>query len=298
MFRIRFHGRGGHGVKTAGRILGTAAFRAGFHAQDSPVYGAERRGAAVASYTRIAREPIDERGVIAWPDLIVLADETLLSDPSAAVLQGVTPHTVLLVNSERPEELLREVTPRPRILGCDMTRRTREILGRAVAISASLAAGAARLLGVIPAEQLDSALHDEFAALGLSEADITKNLQLGHAIFAELPVVAWQSNEPPHDTSPLASVVYLGPRHGAPIVRAPGNAVQRSTGAWRIERPVVDSAHCTRCGLCFVVCPDGAVSLDHEGYPVVDYDHCKGCLLCQRICPVTAIGHQPETRVW
>jgi Pyruvate/2-oxoacid:ferredoxin oxidoreductase gamma subunit len=36
MFRIRFHGRGGQGMKTASRIVGTAAFRQGYYAQDSP----------------------------------------------------------------------------------------------------------------------------------------------------------------------------------------------------------------------------------------------------------------------
>ncbi|MDH5576003.1 MAG: 2-oxoacid:acceptor oxidoreductase family protein, partial [Nitrospirota bacterium] len=53
MIRIRFHGRGGHGVKTASRIVGTAAFLAGYQVQDSPIYGAERRGAPVTAFTRI-----------------------------------------------------------------------------------------------------------------------------------------------------------------------------------------------------------------------------------------------------
>lgn len=44
MIAVRFHGRGGQGAKTASRILGTAAFLEGFVAQDSPIYGAERRG--------------------------------------------------------------------------------------------------------------------------------------------------------------------------------------------------------------------------------------------------------------
>jgi pyruvate ferredoxin oxidoreductase gamma subunit len=42
MLRIRFHGRGGQGMKTASRILGSASFHAGFVVQDSPVYGAAR----------------------------------------------------------------------------------------------------------------------------------------------------------------------------------------------------------------------------------------------------------------
>ena len=44
MYRIRFHGRGGQGIKTAGRILGTTFFLEGFNVQDAPLYGAERRG--------------------------------------------------------------------------------------------------------------------------------------------------------------------------------------------------------------------------------------------------------------
>ena len=45
MFEIRFHGRGGQGIKMASRVLGTALFRSGFTVQDAPKYGAERRGA-------------------------------------------------------------------------------------------------------------------------------------------------------------------------------------------------------------------------------------------------------------
>src|SRR6266545_4837640 len=80
MLRIRFHGRGGQGMKTASRIVGTAAFWEGRYAQDSPIYGAERRGAPMVALTRIADEPILERGLIATPDLVVVADETLLED--------------------------------------------------------------------------------------------------------------------------------------------------------------------------------------------------------------------------
>jgi 2-oxoacid:acceptor oxidoreductase gamma subunit (pyruvate/2-ketoisovalerate family) len=63
MYRIRFHGRGGQGMKTASRVLGSAFFRAGFEVQDAPRYGAERRGAPVFAYVRADRRPIDERGV-------------------------------------------------------------------------------------------------------------------------------------------------------------------------------------------------------------------------------------------
>ena len=55
MFRIRFHGRGGQGMKTASRILGSAFFHAGYEVQDAPHYGAERRGAPVSARACRAR---------------------------------------------------------------------------------------------------------------------------------------------------------------------------------------------------------------------------------------------------
>ena len=100
MIAVRFHGRGGQGAKTASRILGTAAFLEGFVAQDSPIYGAERRGAPVAAYTRIAKEPIRERGLIVHPDLVVVADASLIPDLAARVLEGIDERTAVFINSQ------------------------------------------------------------------------------------------------------------------------------------------------------------------------------------------------------
>ena len=88
MLRIRLHGRGGQGIKTASQILGSAGFLSGCQAQDFPLYGAERRGAPIVAYTRIAPEFILERGPIARPDLILVGDETLLDDPASAPISG------------------------------------------------------------------------------------------------------------------------------------------------------------------------------------------------------------------
>ncbi|MBI3373981.1 MAG: 2-oxoacid:acceptor oxidoreductase family protein [Betaproteobacteria bacterium] len=88
MFRIRLHGRGGQGIKTAGRVLGSAFFREGFEVQDAPRYGAERRGAPIFSYVRADRSPIDERGVISRPDLVLVADESLVQVPAGLGFRG------------------------------------------------------------------------------------------------------------------------------------------------------------------------------------------------------------------
>jgi len=108
MLRVRFHGRGGQGIKTASQILGTAAFLSGFQSQDFPLYGAERRGAPIVAFTRINKTPILERGPISIPDLLLIGDETLLEDSQAAPLCGSDEQTVVFVNSEKDSQVLKK----------------------------------------------------------------------------------------------------------------------------------------------------------------------------------------------
>jgi pyruvate ferredoxin oxidoreductase gamma subunit len=103
MQRLRFQGRGGQGMKTASHIIGSASSRRGRYAQDSPVYGAERRGAPMVAFTRIADAPILERGLIAAPDIVVVADETLLADAQAGPLQGLTAAGRVLMHFKEPK---------------------------------------------------------------------------------------------------------------------------------------------------------------------------------------------------
>jgi pyruvate ferredoxin oxidoreductase gamma subunit len=94
-------------MKTAANILGSAFFAEGFEVQDAPRYGAERRGAPIFSYVRAARSTINERGAITRPDLVVVADDTLLPVPAAGILQGCTPRTVMLLVSGEGAEAWR-----------------------------------------------------------------------------------------------------------------------------------------------------------------------------------------------
>lgn len=298
MLRIRFHGRGGQGIKTAARILGTAAFSSGFQVQDSPVYGAERRGAAVAAYVRIDRAPILERGVIDRPDLIVVGDETLLADAPAGVFVGQEAATAMFVNSPTAELAgLPNISVRPITL--NITERTLRLLGKASALSSGLAAAAVRLIGEIPLAQLESAVSSELAELEVGGAAIERNIALAREVFEALPAIDFRhAGEKPAESAAIHRLEYESPLRAAPTILAPGNAELRKTGDWRVERPVIDYDRCTRCGLCFVACPDAVISLDEHGYPVIDYEHCKGCMICREQCPLEAIGTEKETRSW
>ncbi len=71
------------------------------------------------------------------------------------------------------------------------------------------------------------------------------------------------------------------------IVFEPGNTVQNETGSWRSLKPVVDAEKCTGCGLCWLYCPEPAIT---KGKPaVIDYRYCKGCGICANECPTKAI---------
>lgn len=297
MIRIRFHGRGGHGVKTAGRIAGTAAFLAGHEVQDSPVYGAERRGAPVSAFTRIDKHPIRERGVVEFPDLIVVADETLLADKAAAVLAGQESTAALFVNMASAEGLAERYGIQPPVCAYDLTTLTHKTLGKASALSAGLGAAAARLTGLVAWEFVADAVREELTALHAKAEVIERNLVIAEQVFQSLAPATLRPTVPQF-TGTLHLVDYDPPRTGTSSIVSAGNAVQRNTGDWRVERPLIDPDVCTRCGLCFVGCPDGAISLAPDGLPLVDYDHCKGCMLCAHLCPLQAIGRQKEVRAW
>ena len=116
--------------------MGTAAFLEGYHAQDSPVYGAERRGAPVAAFTRIDHSPIHERGVIVRPDLVVVADASLIRDPAARVADGVDERTAVFVNSSlSPDQVSAQAAISGRLTALDLTGIALREFGKRGAIS-------------------------------------------------------------------------------------------------------------------------------------------------------------------
>ena len=297
MIRIRFHGRGGHGTKTASRIVGTAAYLGGYYAQDSPVYGAERRGAAVVAFARLDREPIFERGFIELPDLIVVADETLLNATGAQVLASQQTSSAVFINTRDAETLIKKHGIVAPVVPLDVTSLSLETIGSASALSAGLAAAAARMSGMVTREHLLEALREELPLGRLDEGLIEKNLAVAEQVFDALAPVSLRSQAEPRSVE-MATLPYQGPLLSTPSIFATGNASAKQTGAWRVKRPVIDTDACTRCGLCFVRCPDGAIALDEDGFPIIDYDHCKGCMICEQICPLHAIDSYQETRAW
>jgi pyruvate ferredoxin oxidoreductase gamma subunit len=283
-------------MKTASRIVGTAAFSEGLYAQDSPIYGAERRGAPMMAFTRIADEPILERGLIGSPDIIVVADETLLDDPQARPLQGLTASGSVLINTHSSASALRERYGIAGMLAVlDGTQLALTYVKSVAGLSVALGAATCKLVGLSLAVT-EGAVQEELGALGLDRPHVEQNLALTRLAYEQIvtapaltpagPAMA------PVVSPPQPKVItpsYQEALRGAPSVVAPANTPQRQTGNWRVWRPVIDLSRCTQCWICFVSCPEGAIALDERDNPHIDYDVCKGCLICVEECPTQTI---------
>lgn len=298
MYRIRFHGRGGQGMKTASRILGSAFFEEGFEVQDAPRYGAERRGAPIFAFVRADKAPINERGIITLPDLIIVADDTLVPVPAAGVVAGADAHTLLLINSHDDAGTWgsRLNYPGPIVV----LPAAEEVADRAEMpfVGAACAGAAAALVGVIGKEALTQAIESEIGHLG-REA-VTRNIEQALHAYDEMRnetarvIEGEMGNADGWQEPAWIDLPFEDARTSAPIIHAAATSEASRTGLWRTVRPVIDYERCNKCWwVCSTFCPDAAIAVE-EGLPVIDYDHCKGCLVCMAQCPPHAISAVPE----
>ncbi len=100
MIEIRFHGRGGQGAVIASKILASALFKEGKHAQAFPAFGAERRGAPVMAFARFDQKLITRRSMVYEPDHVVVLDEPILD--VVDVTAGLKAGGWILINSPKP----------------------------------------------------------------------------------------------------------------------------------------------------------------------------------------------------
>ncbi|UCC32865.1 MAG: pyruvate ferredoxin oxidoreductase subunit gamma [Candidatus Bathyarchaeota archaeon] len=103
MREIRIHGRGGQGGVTAAELLARAAFAEGKWAQSFAFFGAERRGAPVEAFLRIADKPNPIRSRIYHPNYVLVFDPKLLEIVDIA--DGLKEDGMIIMNTAKtPDE--------------------------------------------------------------------------------------------------------------------------------------------------------------------------------------------------
>lgn len=103
MTQVRWHSRGGQGGMTASQLLAEATFQDGRESTAFSFYGAERRGAPVTSYNRVADEPVKLYSQVAHPDLVVVLDDSLVDLED--VTDGLEADGTLVVNTTDPDSI-------------------------------------------------------------------------------------------------------------------------------------------------------------------------------------------------
>lgn len=129
---IRWHGRGGQGVKTAALLFGEAALSLGKYIQAFPEYGPERMGAPVTAFNRLSEKPITLHCGITNPQIVVVLDSSLMATVDVAA--GLPEDGILIVNSSfSPQEVRKQIKlKRGKIFTIDASRISLETIGRAI----------------------------------------------------------------------------------------------------------------------------------------------------------------------
>lgn len=186
MIEIRIHGRGGQGNVVAAYLLAMAAFEENRYGQAFPNFGAERRGAPVMAFVRIADYPIRQRNQINAPDFLIIQDQALLHVPG--VVDGLMPKGAILINSTLNAETLSQQLGH-RVATIPASGLAREILGRPVPNTALLAAFFA-LTNLMSQDALAQVLSKRF------QGDIlNKNLELIQKAAELVPNGLWKEEE-------------------------------------------------------------------------------------------------------
>jgi len=170
MIEVRFHGRGGMGVKSSASMLGLTAFLSGYQTQDFALYGAERRGAPLASFVRYDKKPIREKGYILEPDAIIILDETL--DLKSAT-KGLKKNGFVIINTTKPADYFKKKYNLKQVHCIDATSIALKNLGRPITNTAVL--GSLVKLLKLPMSHLEKAIIKSLKDAGHPEF-IDKNL--------------------------------------------------------------------------------------------------------------------------
>jgi len=162
---IRWHGRAGQGIVTAGELLAEGALKEGMYFQAFPDYGPERMGAPIKSYTRISDEPIDVHYQILSPEVVVVVNPNVLS--VVDVTEGLAEDGVVIVNSPDPPEKIRQTLglkgKKARVFTVDATGIALETLKRD--IPATLMLGALiRATGLVDLENTVEVVQEKLGA--------------------------------------------------------------------------------------------------------------------------------------
>jgi len=174
LIEIRFHGRAGQGIVTAANLLALAAAKEGKFVQAFPFFGSEKRGPPVTSYCRISTEKIELNEEIEAPDIVVVADSSILNEVD--VTEGTKNESIIIINSKKEIKLNKKC----KTFFVDGTEIAVKNLGKPITNTVMLGA-LAKITSIVKLESIEKAIKERF-----KEELAEKNIQAIKECFNEV----------------------------------------------------------------------------------------------------------------
>lgn len=276
MIEVRFHGRGGQGAVTSAEVVAEAAIGLGKFAQSMPSFGPERRGAPVQAFLRVSDKQIRIRAEVKKPNIVVVLDDGLLH--VVEVASGLAKDGILIVNTVQSEDAIREATGfAGKVATIDALKVAMECLGVPIT-NTTLIGAMLKASDIVPLDPvLEQVKHRFNPKLAEKNINAMKKAYEATTIFPpkkikETAKKASATGQTWEDIPPGA------------IVENVGGAKAYNTGDWRSQKPEWDKTKCVKCGVCCMMCPEGAIKMLSDGYPEADLFYCKGCGICVKEC--------------
>lgn len=186
---IRWHGRAGQGAVTAAKTIAElVAQDPNKYVQGFAIYGAEKRGAPVAAFTRIENSPIRRHSLKMIPDVVVLLDPSLVG--IVDISEGAKKGASFIINSPKTKsEIIKELGIDSELFETyvvDANKISREELGKAIP-NAPMMGAVAKITGIFSKEEIMKTTKEIFEEQGkFSNKIIEGNLRSIGRAFEEV----------------------------------------------------------------------------------------------------------------
>ncbi len=279
MIEITIHGRGGQGGVTLAKLIATAHFLKGAHAQAFGVYAAERSGAPLQAFVRIDDSEITVHNQVQTPDHIIVLDRTLIA-PS--ILIGHKPDGWIILNTPEPAKAYESMLSGRNVAVVDATSIAVEHnLGtRTVPIvNTALLGAVGRVLGLSWSDVEAAIRHLKFGDANLIAARQTFDRVRAMRLGGETNVVGTS-------VTSARPVGLLDPEVGSPPKLRTGNWATRRPKRQKLEAPCAHACPAGNDIPAFIAAlqqgnPGEALRILHQTTPLPG--------VCGRVCPAPCV---------
>jgi pyruvate ferredoxin oxidoreductase gamma subunit len=279
---IRWHSRAGQGAITASNALAEILGSHGKFVQSFPDFGAEKRGAPVVVFNRIANQKIEDVSHPTAIDTVVLLDTSLISSceiPAEKLLEGLKNNGILLVNSGQKKMKMGVGTAK--VFGIAASEIAIEAIGKDIP-NVPILGALVRILKLANLEDFAAELK-KYLSAHLPPEIVDGNLKAFKRGFEEVGAIKSGENSPKKSCQVLPNWKEM--TKGG-VIRESGNSEKYKTGNWSRQTCDWSKSSCINCNLCWPVCPHDAIKADKKGNMIgVNIEKCTACGLCIVACP-------------